>query len=102
MKKGYQLQMFRAMQLAIKGALMSADFDILVLEGIDRIQIGMDTYIDEIPLDGDFVTIDVYGTSSQIDLKHLSDAIIDDIINTMLVKSLEMANKDVIVSGNIF
>lgn len=102
MKKGYQLQMFRAMQLAIKGALKSANYNCLVLEGIDKICIGMDTYINEIPLDEDCVIIEVYGNVSQIELKNLSYEIIDEINNTMMVKALEIANKEVMVSAAQF
>lgn len=102
MKKSYQLQMFRAMQLAIKGALKSDNYNCLVLEGIDRICIGMDTYINEIPLDEDCVIIEVYCNESKIELKNLSYEIIDEINNTMMVKALEIANKDVMVSATQF
>lgn len=102
MKKGYQLQMFRAMQLAIKGALKSDNYNCLVLEGIDKICIGMDTYINEIPLDEDCVIIEVYCNVSKIELKNLSYEIIDEINNTMMVKALEIANKEVMVSAAQF
>lgn len=100
-KRNYAiLQDFRAMQLAVKGALMSADARLLTLNGIDRISIGTDVYIEEISLDSDCVVIELYNNYAQLDIKNLSETIMLELIDTMKCKALEIANKEVMISAD--
>lgn len=93
------LQEFRAMQLAIKGALISADYKGLCLEGIDRISIGDELEITEISLDRDIVVVSIGCAERYANLSSFSENIIDEVIGTMRAKALEIADKDVFVNS---
>ena len=96
----FRLQEFRAMQLAIKGSLMSANYHCLCLEGIDRISIGDEIEITEISLDKDIVVISIGCAERYANLSSFSENIIDEVIGTMRCKALEIADKEVMIKAN--
>lgn len=95
-----QLQEFRAMQLALKGALVNTDFNSLILEGIDKINIGDELEITEISLDTDCIVVSIGCAERYAPLSSFSQHIIDDIISTMRYKALDIANKDVMITAD--
>ena len=97
------LQEFRAMQLAVKGALLKknrTDVKELLIEGIDAIAIGDNALIDTILLDKDVVNVNIFDTNSLMPIHYLADSIIEDIIDTMRAKALDIAGTDVMVNLN--
>lgn len=96
----FKLQEFRAMQLAIKGALMSADCHCLCLDGIDRVSIGDELEISEISLDRDVVVVSIGCAERYATLSSFSQRVIDEIVDTMRYKALEMADKLVMIKAS--
>jgi hypothetical protein len=97
------LQEFRAMQLAIKGAGMLksngiTNFDNLLLDGIDAVELGEHVKVIEIGLNTDEVVIETYGTT-YLRLSKLSDDVIEELISIMRAKALEIADRDVLVNS---
>lgn len=92
------LQEFRAMQLAVKGSYNGRNVDELILQDIDRISVSYDFEIVGISLDTDLVIISLVETERHCQLNVFSDNVINDIINTMRCKALEIADKDVRVN----
>ena len=99
-QESFRLQEFRAMQLAIKGALMSADCHCLCLEGVDRISIGDGIEITEISLDKDIVVISIGCAERYANLSSFSQQVIDEIVDTMRYKALDIADKLVMVKAS--
>lgn len=96
-------QEFRVMQLAIKGALaMKGRTDVkeLLIEGIDAIGIGDNALIDTILLDKDVVNVNIFSANSLMPIHFLSDGIIEEIVDTMRAKALDIADTDVMVNLN--
>ena len=96
-------QEFRAMQLAVKGALLKknrTDVKELLIEGIDAIAIGDNALIDTILLDKDIVNVNIFDANSLMPITYLSDRVIEDIIDTMRAKALDIAGTDVMVNLN--
>ena len=97
------LQDFRAMQLAVKGALaMKGRTDVkeLLIEGTDSIPIGDNALIDTILLDKDVVNVNIFNVNSFMPIHYLSDDIIEWIVGTMRAKALDIADTDVMVNLN--
>jgi sRNA-binding carbon storage regulator CsrA len=97
------LQDFRVMQLAVVGAHFirySRNTTNILLEGIDRINIGDNIEITEISLHRDSVLVSIAGVNSIMPLKNLSYDVVVEIIATLKAKALDIANRDVIVNGN--
>jgi hypothetical protein len=95
------LQEFRTMQLAVKGALaMKSRIDVeeLLIEGIDSIAIGDNALIDTILLDKDIVNVNIFNVNSLMPIHFLSDGIIEEIVDTMRAKALDIAGTDVMVN----
>lgn len=97
------LQTFRAMQLAIKGACSPKSVNYLTLSGIDTISIGDSLEITAIDLDRDIVVVEM-GEDSKIEsympINVLSDDVVEEIIDTMQYKAVDIADRDVMVNGN--
>ena len=96
-------QEFRAMQLAVKGALLNksrTDVKELLIEGIDSIPIGDNALIDTILLDKDVVNVNIFNVNSFMPIHYLSDYIIEWVVDTMRAKALDIAGTDVMVSLN--
>ena len=94
-------QEFRAMQLAIKGACSGEgkpSVIVLFLGGIDGIKLGDNAKINEIHLDIDYVNINIFETNSLTPITAFSDEIIEEIIDTMRAKALEISGTDVMVN----
>jgi len=101
--KANTLLTFRAMQLAIIGAEVlraSRKVDTLILNGIDTIVIGDNIEITEVSLVKDVVLVTIGETSSYVCIRSLSDEVVDEIIETMSVKALDLADYDVMVEAN--
>ena len=97
------LQEFRAMQLAVKGALLNknrTDVKELLIEGTDSIPIGDNALIDTILLDKDVVNVNIFNVNSFMPIHYLSDNIIEWIVDTMRAKALDIAGTDVMVNLN--
>lgn len=97
------LQTFRTMQLAVKGACAPKSVNYLSLNGIDAIDIGDNLRIISIDLDRDLVVVEM-GEDSNVEsympLNVLSDDVIEEIIDTMQAKAVDIANRDVMVNGH--
>lgn len=94
-------QEFRAMQLAVKGALANNGYpnvNKLIVEGMNTIELGDNAIIDEICLDKDIVNINIFDTNSYTPITTFSDDIIEEIVDTMRAMALEMTNTDVMVN----
>lgn len=101
--KANTLLTFRAMQLAIIGAEVlrtSRKVETLILNGIDTITIGDDLEITEVSLVKDVVLVSIGETSSYVCIRNLSDEVMDEIIETMEIKALDLADYDVMVEAN--
>lgn len=101
--KANTLLRFRTMQLAIIGAeglRTSRKIETLILNGIDTITIGDSLEITEVSLVKDVVLVTIGETSSYVCIRSLSDEVIDEIIETMAVKALDLADYDVMVEAN--
>jgi hypothetical protein len=97
------LQDFRVMQLAVVGANFmryNRNTTDLLLEGIDRINIGDNINIVEICLHTDYVLVAIEDIRSLVPLKNLSYDVITEVIATLKAKALDITNRDVIVNGN--
>lgn len=94
------LQEFRAMQLAIKGAYRRAFDDVkeLYIEGIDAIELGDNALITAIHLDKDIVNINLFDYNSYAPISNFSEEIIEEIVDTMRAKALDICNRDVMVN----
>lgn len=97
--KAESLALFRAMQLAVKGASKHQVVEKLILDGIDKIVLGEELYITEISLNMDLVVISLYDNECYVPLGNLSEQIIKSIITTMRYKALEIADKVVYVNN---
>ena len=89
------LQDFRVMQLAVVGANFTRynrNTTDLLLEGIDRINIGDNINIVEICLHIDYVLVAIEDIRSLVPLKNLSYDIITKVIATLKAKALEIAS----------
>lgn len=96
-------QEFRAMQMAVIGACASKgqkDVKALYIEGIDAIELGDNALITEICLDKDIVTINMFDNNSYAPINNFSDDIIEEIVDTMRAKALDIAGTDVMVNFN--
>ena len=93
------LQEFRAMQLAVKGACAGKD-DVkeLYIEGIDAIELGDNALITAIHLDKDIVNINLFDYNSYAPISNFSEEIIEEIVDTMRAKALDICNRDVMVN----
>lgn len=92
------LQDFREMQLAVIGANFmryGRNTTDLLLDGIDRINIGDNINIVEICLHTDYVLVAIEDIRSLVPLKNLSYGVITEIIATLKAKALDIANRDV-------
>lgn len=96
--KAILLQDFRVAQLAIKGADTNAQF--LELVGIDSISFGDMGEITEVSLEHDVVTISVESINNVVNIRCLSDSVVEDVISVMKAKAVELANKEVMVDIN--
>lgn len=99
--KAITLQNFRAMQLAVKGAC-GTKTEKLILNGIDCIPLGSDCEIIEIKLDIDAVVVKLNYSESEtyLPIYCLSDDVVEEITDTLRAKAVELAHRDVIVTGN--
>ena len=101
--KAITFQEFRAMQLAVIGACVIAGrgnkVTRLTLEGIDEIEVGDNAVINEISLHRDVVTLSICGAETDMPITMLSDDIIEEIIDTMRAKAVDIANCDIMVNG---
>lgn len=97
------LQTFRTMQLAVKGACHPKSVSYLTLDGIDAIELGDNLRIISIDLDRDLVVVEM-GEDSNVEsfmpLNVLSDDVIEEIIDTMQAKAVDIADRDVMVNGH--
>lgn len=85
------LQDFRVAQLAVVGANFmryNRNTTDLLLEGIDRINIGDNIEITEISLNCDSVLVSIVGVNSIMPLKNLSYDVVVEIIATLKAKAL--------------
>ena len=93
------LQEFRAMQLAIKGACAgNNDAKEFYIEGIDAIELGDNALITAIHLDKDVVNINMFDYNSYAPISNFSEEIIEEIVDTMRAKALDICNRDVMVN----
>lgn len=99
--KAITLQNFRAMQLAVKGAC-GTKTEKLILNGIDCIPLGSDCEINEIKLNIDVVVLKLNYSESEtyLPIHCLSDDVVEEITDTLRAKAVELAHRDVIVTGN--
>lgn len=99
--KAITLQNFRAMQLAVKGAC-GTHTEKLILNGIDCIPMGSDCEIIEIKLDIDAVVIRLIYSENEtyLPIHCLSDELVEEITDTLRAKAVELAHRDVMVTGN--
>ena len=89
------LQDFRVMQLAVVGANFmryNRNTTDLLLEGIDRINIGDNINIVEICLHIDYVLVAIEDIRSLVPLENLSYDIITKVIATLKAKALEISS----------
>lgn len=95
-------QEFRAMQLAVKGSkgTISINWHSLIIEGIDMIEIGDNAVISEICLDKDYVCVSIFDSHSYMPITMLSDDIIEEVVDTLRAKAVEIANCDIMVNLN--
>ena len=98
------LQNFRAMQLTLKGACLiyhKQEVEAFHFEGIDTIPMADGVEITEVSLDKDVVVIKFTYSESEayLPIKSISEAIIEDLVDTMRAKALEIADRDVMVNG---
>ena len=98
------LQNFRAMQLTLKGACLiyhKQEVEAFHFEGSDTIPMADGVEITEVSLDKDVVVIKFTYSESEayLPIKAISDTIIEDLVDTMRVKALEIADRDVMVNG---
>ena len=93
-------QEFRAMQLAVKGALNDKykGANKLIIEGMISIELGDNAIIDEVCLDKDFVNVNIFNKNSYAPITCFSDEIVEEIVDTMRAKALDMAGLDVMVN----
>lgn len=96
--KAILLQDFRVAQLAIKGADTNAQF--LELNELDSISFGDMGEITEVSLEHDVVTISVESINNIVNIRCLSDSVVEDVISVMKVKAIELADKMVMVDIN--
>lgn len=99
MMKATLLQEFRAMQLAIKGACSPKSVNFLTLNGVDCIELGDTMRINAIDLDRDIVSVEVMDTDIEnfMCLSVFSNEVVEDIIDIMRAKAVEIAEVDVMV-----
>lgn len=97
--KATLLQEFRAMQLAIKGACSPKSVNFLTLNGVDCIELGDTMRINAIDLDRDIVSVEVMDTDIEnfMCLSVFSNEVVEDIIDIMRAKAVEIAEVDVMV-----
>lgn len=100
MMKATLLQEFRAMQLAIKGACSPKSVQFLTLNGVDCIELGDTMRINAIDLDRDIVSVEVMDTDIEnfMCLSVFSNEVVEDIIDIMRAKAVEIAEVDVMVN----
>lgn len=98
--KATLLQEFRAMQLAIKGACSPKSVNFLTLNGVDCIELGDTMRINAIDLDRDIVSVEVMDTDIEnfMCLSVFSNEVVEEIIDIMRVKAVEIAEVDVMVN----
>jgi hypothetical protein len=99
MMKATLLQEFRAMQLAIKGACSPKSVNFLTLNGVDCIELGDTMRINAIDLDRDIVSVEVMDTDIEnfMCLSVFSNEVVEDIIDIMRAKAVEIAEVDVMI-----
>lgn len=97
--KATLLQEFRAMQLAIKGACSPKSVNFLTLNGVDCIELGDTMRINAIDLDRDIVSVEVMDTDIEnfMCLSVFSNEVVEDIIDIMRAKAVEIAEVDVMI-----
>ena len=98
------LQNFRAMQLTLKGACLiyhKQEVEAFHFEGIDTIPMADGVEITEVSLDKDVVVIKFTYSESEayLPIKSIADSVIEDLVDTMRAKALEIADRDVMVNG---
>lgn len=100
MIKATLLQEFRAMQLAIKGACSPKSVNFLTLNGVDCIELGDTMRINAIDLERDIVSVEVMDTDIEnfMCLSVFSNEVVEEIIDIMRVKAVEIAEVDVMVN----
>lgn len=86
------LKTFRAMQLAILGADKQMN-DTLILNELQRINIGDEIEITEVRLDIDYVCVEISGITSYMPIKNLSDDVIEELNATMCEIALNISNR---------
>lgn len=96
--KAILLQDFRVAQLAIKGADTNAQF--LELDELNSISFGDMGEITEVSLEHDVVTISVESINNIVNIRCLSDSVVEDVISVMKAKAVELADKMVMVDIN--
>lgn len=96
--KAILLQDFRVAQLAIKGADTNAQF--IELNELDSISFGDMGEITEVSLEHDVVTISVESINNVVNIRCLSDSVVEDVISVMKTKAVELADKMVMVDIN--
>ena len=98
--KATLLQGFRAMQLAIKGACSPKSVNFLTLNGVDCIELGDTMRINAIDLERDIVSVEVMDTDIEnfMCLSVFSNEVVEEIIDIMRVKAVEIAEVDVMVN----
>ena len=100
MMKATLLQEFRAMQLAIKGACSPKSVNFLTLNGVDCIELGDTMRINAIDLERDIVSVEVMDTDIEnfMCLSVFSNEVVEDIIDIMRAKAVEIAEVDVMIN----
>lgn len=100
MIKATLLQEFRAMQLAIKGACSPNSVNFLTLNGVDCIELGDTMRINAIDLERDIVSVEVMDTDIEnfMCLSVFSNEVVEEIIDIMRVKAVEIAEVDVMIN----
>ena len=98
------LQEFRAMQLTLKGACLiyhKQEVEAFHFEGIDTIPMADGIEITKVSLDKDVVVIKSTYSENEayLPINSISGAIIEDLVDTMRAKALEIADRDVMVNG---
>lgn len=92
------LQDFRVVQLAAKGVNNKTEY--IQFNGIECISIGDVIKIEEVSLETDSVVVKINDSKSLVSIHNLSDDIIAEVIATMKAVVLEIAGRDVMVTGN--